>query len=218
MILRQLTARVTNHGNDPYGRFTWHKTLLDGTRNLLVVTAYRVSQRRTKGCGPTTSFMQQWRQLRAKGIANPNPQQQMLDDLATFLTPHLQAGNEVIIMMDANDSIDSRPMDEFMDSLDLWDLMADFLPHTPPTTYHRGSKKIDHIIGTQGIYLQLEEHSSYHSVLTAPSLTTQYVALTYRSICYVECQRHRQTTQLTHRHETYGRPTSKQQRSTLNWH
>jgi hypothetical protein len=75
----------------------------------------------------------------------------MLDDLSTFLKPHLQAGNEVIIMMDANDSIDSRPMDEFLDSLDLWDLMADFLPPKPPPTYHRGSKKIDHIIGTQGI-------------------------------------------------------------------
>ena len=151
MILRQLTARVIKHGKDPYGRFTWHETMLDGTRNLLVVTAYRVSQRRIKGCGPTTSIMQQWRQLRAKGIDNPNLQQQMLDDLATFLKPHIQAGNEVILMIDANDSIESRPMDEFMDSLDLWDLMADFLPTTPPPTYHRGSKKIDHIIGTQGI-------------------------------------------------------------------
>jgi hypothetical protein len=151
MILRQLTARVTKHGKDPYGRFTWHELLLDGTRNLVVVTAYRVSQRRPKGCGPTTSIMQQWRQLRKKGIDSPNPQKQMLDDLAIFLQPHLQAGNEAIIMMDANDTINSRPMDDFMESLDLCDLMTDFLLHIPPTTYHRGSKKIDHIIGTQGI-------------------------------------------------------------------
>jgi hypothetical protein len=101
IILRQLTARVTKHGKDPYGRFVWHEILLDGNRNLVVVTAYRVSQRRTKGCGPTTSIMQQWRQLRKKGIDNPNPQQQMIDDLTTFLKPHLQAGNEVMIMMDA---------------------------------------------------------------------------------------------------------------------
>jgi hypothetical protein len=96
--------------------------------------------------------MQQWRKLRKQGIDNPNPRQQMLDDLATFLKPHTQAGNEVIIMMDSNDTIDSRPMDEFMDALDLWDLMADFLPATPPTTYQRGPlNKIDHIIGSQGI-------------------------------------------------------------------
>jgi hypothetical protein len=98
--------------------------------------------------------MQQWRSLRALGIDNPNPRQQMLDDLATFVKPHAQAGNEILIsMMDANGTIDSRPMDEFMDSLDLlWDLMADYLPTTPPTTYQqRGCNKIDHIIGSQGI-------------------------------------------------------------------
>jgi hypothetical protein len=42
-------------------------------------------------------------------------------------------------------------MNEFMDTLDLWDLMSDFLPPIPPPAYHRGRKKIDHIIGTQGI-------------------------------------------------------------------
>jgi hypothetical protein len=123
--------------------------LMAGTKTLVVVTAYRVSQRRTNGCGPATAIMQQWRQLCKLVIDNPNRRQQMLDDLATFLKPHKQAGNEVIFMMDANDTIDSHPMDEFMDSIDLWDLMADFLPPTPPPTYHRGSKKIDHIMGSQ---------------------------------------------------------------------
>jgi hypothetical protein len=44
-------------------------------------------------------------------------------------------------------------MDEFMEALNLWDLMADFLPATPPTTYQRGRNKFDHItIGSsQGI-------------------------------------------------------------------
>jgi hypothetical protein len=80
---------------------------------------------------------------------NPNPWQQMLDDLATFVKPHVQeAGNEILIMMDANNPINSYPMDEFMDALDLWGLMADYLPATPPTTYQRGCNKIDHIIGS----------------------------------------------------------------------
>jgi hypothetical protein len=61
------------------------------------------------------SIMQQWRSLREQqGIdKNPNPRQQMLDDLATFVKPHVQeAGNEILIMMDANNSINSHPMDE----------------------------------------------------------------------------------------------------------
>jgi hypothetical protein len=44
-------------------------------------------------------------------------------------------------------------MDKFMNELDLWDLMDNCLPATPPTTYQRGQNKIDHIIGTKGMLL-----------------------------------------------------------------
>jgi hypothetical protein len=97
--------------------------------------------------------MQQWTKLRSQGIANPNPRQQVLDDLTEFIRPHVQAGNEIIVMMDSNDTLESRAMDKFMDDLDLWDLMEDHLPATPPTTYQRGRNKIDHIVGTKGMLL-----------------------------------------------------------------
>ena len=73
MILRQLTARVKSHGKDPIGRFAWQEILLDGKRTLIIITAYRVVQRRTNGCGTTMSMMQQWRKLRSNGNAHPNP-------------------------------------------------------------------------------------------------------------------------------------------------
>jgi hypothetical protein len=46
-------------------------------------------------------------------------------------------------------------MDKFMDETNLCDLMADFLPPTPPKTYQRGRHKIDHIVGTMGINLAM---------------------------------------------------------------
>jgi hypothetical protein len=155
LVLRQLTARVAKHGSDPLGRYAWQEILLDGQRTLLVITAYRVVQSRTKGCGPITSMMQQWRRLRASGINNPNPRKQFLLDLAAFVKPYETASNEILIMLDANDTIDSPPMDQFMDELNLCDLMSDFLPSTPPTTYQRGRNKINHIIGTMGIQLAM---------------------------------------------------------------
>ena len=39
-------------------------------------------------------------------------------------------------------------MEAFMEALHLHDLMADYLPDTPPNTYQRGRHKIDHIFGT----------------------------------------------------------------------
>jgi hypothetical protein len=57
-IVMKIIARVTKHGRDPLGRYVWQEILLDGERTLMIVTAYRVVQRQTKGCGPTTSMMQ----------------------------------------------------------------------------------------------------------------------------------------------------------------
>jgi hypothetical protein len=71
--------------------------------------------------------MQQWRKYQGQGIDNPNPRQQILDNLTTFVKPYLQAGNEIFIMMDAaNDRSDSTQMDKFINELDLWDLMANY--------------------------------------------------------------------------------------------
>jgi hypothetical protein len=100
-------------------------------------------------------MMQQWRQLRSNGNEHPNPRQQILDDLSKFIKPHIEKGNEVLLMMDANDPIDSKPLSEFLDDLDLYDLMASYLPSPTPTTYQRGRNKIDHIVGTMGILLAM---------------------------------------------------------------
>jgi hypothetical protein len=155
MVLRQLTARVKAHGKDELGRYAWQEILLDGERTLIVVTAYQVVQCRPNGCGPTTLMMQQWRKLREKGIAKPNPKQQLLDDLHAFLSPYEQAQTEIIIMLDANDPIEATALDNFMDELNLCDLMSAFLPSRPPVTYQRGRNKIDHILGTMGVNLSV---------------------------------------------------------------
>jgi hypothetical protein len=78
--------------------------------------------------------MQQWRKLRERGIEGPRPRQQTLDDLTEFLKLYEKDGNEIIVMMDANDPITSTAMDTFLDDLNLCDLMADYLPPNPPST------------------------------------------------------------------------------------
>jgi L-alanine-DL-glutamate epimerase-like enolase superfamily enzyme len=82
--------------------------------------------------------MQQWQKLLAQGIEIPQPQQQILDDLQAFAKPNKRDGHEVIIMMDANSPIDDSTIKTFMEELNLYDLMADYLPATPPNTYQRG--------------------------------------------------------------------------------
>jgi hypothetical protein len=148
LTLTKLTGCVTAHGQDTLGRYAWQEILLNGERTLLVITAYRIPQDSVTGCGQETSAMQQWRKLRAKGIEIPKPRQQTLDDIVAFAKPYETQGNEVIIMMDANSPTSDPAMEAFMDALSLHDLMADYLPDTPPKTYQCGWHKIDHILGT----------------------------------------------------------------------
>jgi hypothetical protein len=75
----------------------------------------------------------------------------MLTDLSTFVSPYKKAGHEIIIMIDANSPADDGVIEEFMNDLNLHDIMATYLPNTPPTTYQRGQNKIDHIWGTVGV-------------------------------------------------------------------
>ena len=95
--------------------------------------------------------MQQWRQLKATGIEEPNPRQQLLDDLTQFISDREAEGHEIILMMDANSPIEEPAIHAFMDANNLHDLMEEFLPDEPPPTYKRGTTKIDHILGTIGI-------------------------------------------------------------------
>jgi L-alanine-DL-glutamate epimerase-like enolase superfamily enzyme len=97
--------------------------------------AYRVTQETLTGCGHETSAMQQWQQLQNMGIEQPKPRQQILDDLTDFAAPYEAAGHEVIIMIDANSPIEDTALETFMNALNLYDLMAEYLPDTPPSTY-----------------------------------------------------------------------------------
>jgi hypothetical protein len=139
-------------GRDDLGHYAWQELLLvDGTRNLLIITAYRVTQDSITGRGLETSEKQQWRLLRANGVQSPKPRQQMLDDLFAFASTYKTAGHEIIIMIDANSPYDDAAVEKFLDDLNLHDLMAPFLQETPPPTYQRGRHKIDHILGTAGV-------------------------------------------------------------------
>ena len=84
-------------------------------------------------------------------VDNPNPRQQLLADLRAFVQNHVMAGNEVIVMIDANSPSDDVTITQFLDEHGLLDLMIDYLPDHHPNTYQCGHSKIDHIWGTPGV-------------------------------------------------------------------
>ena len=85
----------------------------------------------------------------------PDHVNKYLSDLTDFIRPYEAAGNEILLTMDANATLDSPSMLAFMDALNLHDLMEEFLPTTQPPTFQRGRHKIDHILGTIGVLLSV---------------------------------------------------------------
>ena len=61
-------------------------------------------------------------------MPNPNPKQQFLADLGSFVQNQAMDGNEVIVMIDANSPSDDDTITQFLDAHGLFDLMIDYLP------------------------------------------------------------------------------------------
>lgn len=147
IILRKVSGRIKSQGKDPLGRWCWQELHLDGTRTLVLITAYRVCTPNTTD-KETTTWSQQWRKLRAAGIDNPNPRRQFLQDLTEYLQSLRDDGKLYVVSMDANTSIYDEELNEMMTATDMVDLMDDHLPLNRPNTYAGGRHQIDMCLGS----------------------------------------------------------------------
>jgi hypothetical protein len=98
--------------------------------------------------------MQQWIRLLEQGTQNPDPFLEFYNDLKDQLIKWQQQEYEIILMIDANETIGSRSggLTDIIMQLNMADLIA--LHHgvkNKPNTHIRGSKCIDYILGTQGV-------------------------------------------------------------------
>jgi hypothetical protein len=88
------------------------------------------------------------------GIENPNPRKQMLHDLANRIEEIKAMGEEVIIMMDSNESLSDTQshLTNWVRRLELTDIIAHrHGTDGEPETLIRGTERIDYIFPTQEI-------------------------------------------------------------------
>jgi hypothetical protein len=95
----------------------------------------------------TTAWHQQYRQLVARGIRNPDPQVYFFKDMKKFIQAITQSGNLFIMGWDANAAHDSDEILSFMEETDQVDFFSDFFT-TRPATHCNGSKQIDLLTGS----------------------------------------------------------------------
>jgi hypothetical protein len=164
---------VTDQGDRPYGLGRWSYMMLTGkgNRKVVIVTAYRVCSATVGTSGDCTAYMQQFRSLLAYNNDNkitntiPKPNQQFVLDLQAWIEMLQADGASIILSLDANEDtlttepiyhplpyqegrfIDAPPHNDHLSSLNITCGLVDTLSHLHPppypSTYHRGTNRLD---------------------------------------------------------------------------
>lgn len=143
--LERMVHRKISSGADPTGLGRWCWTRYRGRHDvtLRVITAYRTCV--TSKTGPRTAHSQQQRYLHANDD-DRTPRQAMLADLCTALKQYKDSGDQLIVMMDANEDVTDSEIQKRFKELGLIEAITSrhkdkgFVP-----TYQRGRVPIDGI-------------------------------------------------------------------------
>ena len=141
---------------DPLGNYSL--ITLKGRHNsaISIITAYRVVQTEATNAGTRTAYQQQRNVMRMQNISNPDPRNQAISDLRTLIQNLQHKGHEILLMIDANESLHQRnsKIEKLRNDTNLVDL------HTfkhgidgQPETYirNRNSKRIDYMLGSPNV-------------------------------------------------------------------
>jgi hypothetical protein len=166
-------GRTTSHcDNSGMGR--WSEIRMAGKDNTAIrfITAYRVVDTSFARAGPTTAYSQQVSIMEDKGVIDPDPRAAVLHDLGKHIENAIEQGDEVCLMIDANESMCDRgeKFSKWVHKTGLCDIMVQrHGTEKEPATFIGGSKRIDYILVTEKLteYVAaagiLEENEFYES-------------------------------------------------------
>ena len=136
IINEQLCSYIKDSGVDHTGLGRWSWYLLEGEPGYKtrVITAYAP-------CGDKTSdiatvYKQQWRYIQEKGLKT-NPKSMFREDLLHALRQWKQEGDRLILMMDANENVQTGFMCKQMgeEDIDMVEAVHDQVPGPGPKTW-----------------------------------------------------------------------------------
>jgi endonuclease/exonuclease/phosphatase family metal-dependent hydrolase len=144
-----IADRATERGEDPegLGRWTWHRLQGKQGRTLRVVTAYRPVLNRE---GLKSVWSQQRTYWLEKGV-DCCPRRRFGEDLITAVKEWIEAGDQVILLMDVNEDVREGSLTLELAEAGLTELITDKHGHDWPPTFQLGSQPIDGIFATEGL-------------------------------------------------------------------
>ena len=157
-LLHTWTGAKISSGRDyPLGRWSWITMQGSQDRIITLVSAYRVNPGRAS-MGACSTFKQQYHLMLQQNIDTPDPRRQTILDLQEFLQTKIDQREEIILSIDANETMlqhqtDPSSIYSMTKQLGLINL-ADTIP--TPQESHTGGRLIDFCLVTPNITSALE--------------------------------------------------------------
>ena len=172
------SGRIKTRTTDYLGRWGTQIVRLRQGRSLAILTAYRPCNTPLTTATEGTVLKQQFRELRRRGVDEPNPRQLFLQDLTKHVLQLQSDGNSILLGLDANPT---RP-DQFLVKCGLQDLLAEKYPN--PTATHKKGNRLDLIVGCSFVSSHVERISILDSPYGADSdHAVLYVDLSKKIFC-----------------------------------
>ena len=174
-------CRIIEKGEDPWGLGRWSYLLLSGKKNrrVLSVNGYRVCKATAASSGEKTAYKQQYNILRGRQTGTVDPRRQCVLDMQVWLVYFIAQGIEVIFYLDGNENLKDKigkwcelpPFEpgKHMTSLDhdgslsslvttlgLIDVLQEQHQEAIPSTYIRGTRRLDYVFVTPNVMASVE--------------------------------------------------------------
>jgi hypothetical protein len=149
-ITGSLVGRIRDTITDPYGRWSGYTLIGRDNKEIMILTAYNVSQYKNAKVGEDTLFNQQIALYKLNNIREPDPKQIFINDLKELVMKARREDKDIILTGDFNELVGDEPngMAKVLSAGGLTDAHSHQHGEVDITTYTRGTKRLDYVFVT----------------------------------------------------------------------
>jgi hypothetical protein len=166
-ITGPLVGRVRDTITDPYGRWCGYSLIGRDNKEILVLTAYNVSQYKNAKVGEDTLFNQQIALYKLNNIREPDPKKIFINDLKQLVVKARKEDKDIILTGDFNELIGDEPngMAKVLSAGGLTDAHSHQHGEVDIATYTRGTKRLDYVFVTPRLidHILRSGYESFHA-------------------------------------------------------
>jgi hypothetical protein len=166
-ITGSLVGRVRDTITDTYGRWCGYTLIGRDTKEIMILTAYNVSQYKNAKVGEDTLFNQQIALYKLNNIRDPDPKRIFIEDLSAMVKKARKDDKDIILTGDFNELVGDNPrgMSAVLSAGDLTNVHGHQHGTIDITTYTRGVKRLDYVFITPRLvkHILRSGYKSFHT-------------------------------------------------------